>query len=66
MNQYRPQKYRWWELMFGRYKFARKLSKSYWVKIKSRGYSWVKMDKAYFKSLTFRPGTDFDIEDTHE
>lgn len=60
---YIPSKYKWWELFFGRYQIARRMSGCYWVRMRKEGYSWVKMDKKYFESLHFLPGTEFDIED---
>jgi hypothetical protein len=57
------QKYKWWELYFYKYKFIRKLSRSFWVKLLEDGYDWIKMDKAQFEALKFRPETKFLIED---
>lgn len=63
MKDYRLQKYKWWELFFYRYRFIRRLSKGYWVKLLEDGYDWVKMDKAQFEAMTFKSNIKFQIED---
>ena len=63
MNHFGLHKYKWWELWFSKYRFIRKLSRGFWVRLLEEGYDWVKMDKSYFQSLSFRPTTKFEIED---
>jgi len=60
---YKLQKYKWWELWFYQYKFVRKLSGAFWVKLKEEGYDWVKMDKEHFLAMKFPRGVNFEIED---
>jgi hypothetical protein len=63
MKEFKLQRYKWWELWFYKYKLVRKLSGSFWVRLLEDGYDWVKMDKEYFHSMSFRPSTKFEIED---
>lgn len=62
-SNYVPQKYKWYELMFRDWRLVRKLSKSYWVKMNDKGYSWVKFNKELFEQMRFVEGTTFQIED---
>jgi hypothetical protein len=61
--KYTPQKYSWFELMFSKYRWGRKLSGGYWVLLNEQGYSWVKFKKEEFEAMAFQPGTTFQIED---
>jgi hypothetical protein len=60
---YKLQKYKWWELWFYKYKFVRKLSGAFWVRLLEDGYDWVKFDREKFYSMTFKPTTKFEVED---
>lgn len=61
--KYTPQKYSFLELFFHNYKWARRLSGKFWVKLEEPGYEWVKFDKAEFEAMVFLPNTQLDIED---
>jgi hypothetical protein len=64
MIPYKPQQYTWLELTFGnKWKWVRKLSKAYWVRMEEEGYSWVKFNKDDHKNMKFNPNTKFQIED---
>lgn len=57
------QKYKWWELYFGKYKIIRRLSGAFWIRLLEDGYEWIKIDREYFLSARFSPDTKFEVED---
>lgn len=61
--EYTPQNYSWLELVFSHWRWVRKLSKGYWVKVNEPGYSWVKFDKSEFRKMVFKPDFAMTIED---
>lgn len=64
MIEHKPQKHTFLEATMGhRWKWVRRLSGAYWVKLNVEGSEWVKFDKEQFKAMTFREGTTFQIED---